>query len=515
MPERRDDGAATQRTDEIELQEALAQARAILSSTLDPVITIDGSGIVQSASDSVERVFGWSPRELVGRNVSVLMPPPHSERHDGYLDRYRRTGVTTILGRPREFEGLHRDGTTFPIEISISRVDLPGRDRPLFTGIVRDLTQRRQQEEELRRYRDHLEELVSERTRALESTHEQLRTADRLASIGTLAAGLGHDMNNVLLPVRCRLEALAAQGLPAPAVEHFEAVRKSVQYLQQLADGLHLLALDPGADLPAESTDLAEWWEQVGPLLARGLPRYVRLSTSWPRDLPAIGVPPHRLTQAALNLVVNAGEAVGPEGKVRVWAEPAEQGRFVRLGVTDNGHGMTPEVKRRALDPFFTTKTRGLGTGLGLSLVQAVARSAGGSIHIDSEPGQGTSVVLTLPAVAPAARDTAPAELCASVAVADPRLASLAGALLSAAGIEVRRNGAPDPGADLWITDGSGDAARLAVTQRPGRRRQVVVLGGGREAWTAVPAVFVPDPEDFEALREGIDKAISFLTGGS
>jgi PAS domain S-box-containing protein len=497
-----------QRRDERVLQEALAQARAVLASTLDPVLTIDAAGIIQSASASVERVFGWSPEELVGRNVRVLMPKPHSERHDGYLERYRRTGVTTILGRPREFEGLRRDGTTFPIEISVSRVDLP---RPLFTGIVRDLTQRRREEEELRRYRDRLEDLVKERTRELEASHEQLRTADRLASIGTLAAGLGHDMNNVLLPVRCRLDALAAQDLPPAAREHFDAVRKSVQYLQQLADGLHLLALDPQADLPAESTDLAEWWEQVGPLLARGLPRHVRLATSWPRQLPRVAVPAHRLTQAALNLVVNAGEAVGPEGAVRVWAEAFDHGAGVRLGVTDNGHGMRPEVKRRALDPFFTTKKRGLGTGLGLSLVQAVARSAGGSIDIESEPGRGTTVVLTLPAESRAGRAAGPAELRASVAVADRRLASLAEAIVAGAGIDVRHNGAPDPAADLWITDGTGEAARLAA-QSP-RRRQVVVLGAGGEAWTAVPAVFVTDPEDFEALRDAIGRAVTLLTG--
>jgi len=515
---------------ERELQDAVARYEAILASTQDPVLTVDAHGTIQATSDSVHRVFGWTPQELIGRNVNVLMPEPHRSRHDQYMADFRRTGEITILGRTREFEAVRKDGTHLPIELSVSRVDLPHGETALFTGIIRDITGRtraelalqeserrfreiqeevglaavmldtegtvtfcndyllhvtgwkrkevlghnwfrmilppdegpqaleafkagiaqgtilmhhedriqtrhgelriiawsntvlrdlqggiigvtgigaditeqRRAEEELREHREHLEELVAERTGELEASHEQLRLADRLASIGTLAAGLGHDMNNVLLPIRFRLDALHAKDLPDHARTHFVEVRKSVEYLQQLADGLHLLSLDPeDAEASAAGTDVTAWWEQVGTLLARGLPKHVRLATSWPSNLPPLAVAPHRLTQAVLNLVVNAGEAVGEDGKVRVWAEPFEDRRFVRLGVTDNGHGMTPQVKRRALDPFFTTKTRGLGTGLGLSLVQGVARSAGGTVQIDSAPGGGATIVLTLPAHLP------------------------------------------------------------------------------------------------------------------
>jgi signal transduction histidine kinase len=384
----------------------------------------------------------------------------------------------------------------------------------LFTGIIRDLTQRKEAEVELHRYREHLEELVTERTDELEASNEQLRLADRLASIGTLAAGLGHDMNNVLLPIRCRLDALDADELPETSRQHFEQVRKSVQYLQQLADGLHLLSLDPeDAEASLEGTNLPEWWEQVGPLLARALPRDVRLATSWPSSLPAVAVPPHRLTQAILNLVVNAGEAVGENGKVRIWSHRADDRRFVCLGVTDNGPGMTPDVKRRALDPFFTTKKRGLGTGLGMSLVQGVARSAGGSLTIESEPGRGTTIVLELP-VASIAPDEIPV-LRAAVSMADTRLASFTSTLLEAGGFTVSRNEPGDPGdGNVWLTDATPKAiqpARAFLEADP--RRAVLALGLAGPEWERLGAVLLDDPENFEALRDCVVKAMFVVNG--
>lgn len=809
MLKQADQGIATEGIDR---DAALARYRAILASILDPVITIDAHGTIRAASNSVEGTFGWTPAQLVGRDISVLMPEPHRSRHPGYLAEYRRTGETSILGRTREFEGLRRDGTTFPLEISVSRVDIPGGDEPLFTGVLRDISPRKRAEralyeserrfrkiledvklvavtldidgrvtfvndfllhltgwrrdelvgrdwfdvfvpdderqrvretfangirraeiephyenhiltrsgarrliawnntvlrdpegrvvgatgigadigerrraekelrllqsltlaiaragglhtamvttleqiceatgwsygeawlpgadgtvlestpawhardarlagfasttrgtrfargeglpgrawasrrpewlgdlssenlfgrseaaslagfqagvavpilsggeviavvaffmtepreedrrqldlvsaavaslgpvierksadDELRRHREQLEELVAERTKELEASHVQLRLADRLASIGTLAAGVGHDMNNVLLPVRCRLDALDAQNLTPKARKHFSEVRKSVAYLQQLADGLHMLSLDPvHADGAGECTELDEWWDRMGPLLARGLPRHVRLATSWPSNLPPVAVAPQGMTQAVLNLVVNAGEAVGEDGKVRIWAEPDADRQFVRLGVSDNGRGMSPEVRRRALDPFFTTKARDLGTGLGLSLVQGVAGSAGGSVEIDSAEGKGTTIVLTLPlkqAVAPRAAE-AP-NLAAAVSVADARLSSFASTLLEAWGFDVRRAGAEGPaGCDLWVTDATPRACDQAAAYLNDPGRRVLVLGACSSGWRATGATVVEDPQDFEALREGICDAATYLCG--
>ncbi|MHC4427927.1 MAG: two-component system sensor histidine kinase NtrB [Planctomycetota bacterium] len=496
---------------EEELRHMVARYEAILASTLDPVITIDSHGVIVAASDSTERVFGWTPEELVGRDVSVLMPEPHRGRHPEYLERYRRTGETTILGRPRELEAVRRDGSIIPIELCVGRAEVPGGE-PLFTGIIRDITEHKRAEDELRRYREHLEELVEERTSNLEASHEQLRLADRLASIGTLAAGLGHDMANILLPLRCRLDVLDAAQLPDALHQHFDAVRKSADYLQELADGLHLLSLDPeDAEASSEGTDLVAWWAQLGPLLARGLHRHVDLTTSLPDDLPHAAVPPHRLTQAMLNLVVNAGEAAGEDGQVHVWAESIDGGSRVRLGVSDNGVGMTPEVRRRAFDPFFTTKKRGLGTGLGLSLVQGVAHSAGGDVAIESEPEKGTTVRITLPTQVPAMTTEGDENrLRATVALLDPRIATLVSSLLETAGFEIHLDpgGGPD-GSDLWVTDSSSEALALVRAGRTTPPRRMLVAGSGPDGLPEPHrSAIIQDPEDLEAWRVGIDTAL-------
>lgn len=503
---------------EDELRGATARYRAILASTLDPVVTIDARGVIQAASDSVRRVFGWTPDDLVGQNVNILMPEPHRSSHDDYLAEYRRTGVTNILGRTREFQAARKDGTTFPIELAVSRVDLPDSEHPLFTGIIRDITERKKAEDELRQHREHLTELVAERTRELRMSHEQLRQADRLASIGTLAAGLGHDMNNVLLPIRSRLDVLETSDLPPDSLRQLDSIRKSVEYLQHLSDSLHLLALDPSdAEASPAATDLSSWWEQVAPLLGRSVPKPVRLAMSLPGNLPPVAVAPHRLTQAVLNLLVNAGEAVGDDGKVRLWAEALDGGRSVRFSVSDNGEGMTPEVSQRALDPFFTTKKRGLGTGLGLALVHGIVKSAGGAVTIDSEPGHGTTIGLTLPAkLSKLQRDprVATPALAAVVSVTDRRLSSFASTLLENAGFHVQLDESADPGSSrLWITDPSAGALRAAPGYLADSSRQIIVVGGASRAWADLGADVVSDPQDFETLRDHIHQAAERLTG--
>ncbi len=367
------------------LREGNEKMRAILDTAVDAIITIDRRGVMTSVNPAVERVFGYAPSELVGRNVSVLMPSPDRERHDGYIERYIKTGERRVIGIGREALARRKDGTTFPIELAISEID----HRSEFTGIVRDISERKAGE-------------------------AKLRESDRLASIGTLAAGLGHDMNNVLLPVRARLNALRAAGEAGRLGEadraHVEELRRSVSYLQQLADGLHFLAMDPEADGSGPggraSTDLARWWGQVGVLLSKPVPRHVRVASLFPAGLGPVAITSHALTQAVLNLVVNAGEAIPApgarsrrQGVVKVWARAAADGRgpWVRVGVTDNGVGMTEDVRRRAFEMFFTTKPRGLGTGLGLPLVRKVVERAGGRVEIESAPGVGTTVTLVLP----------------------------------------------------------------------------------------------------------------------
>jgi PAS domain S-box-containing protein len=184
--------AATSQTDlalsgwaraEDALLQSEARLRAVLETAVDAIITIDGRGTIQSVNPATVRLFGYVAAQMIGQNVKMLMPSPYQEEHDGYLERYLRTGQKRIIGIGREVQARRKDGTVFPIDLAVSEVE-PGK---LFTGIIRDISERRFAE-------------------------ARLREADRMASIGALAAGLGHDMNNVLLPVRAHLNALKATG---------------------------------------------------------------------------------------------------------------------------------------------------------------------------------------------------------------------------------------------------------------------------------------------------------------
>jgi two-component system CheB/CheR fusion protein len=487
---------------EQELRDTKDRLRAILQTAVDSIITINERGVIQSVNPATVRTFGYAEAEMIGKNISMLMPAPYHEEHDGYLARYHKTGERRIIGVGREVEARRKDGSVFPIDLAVSEV-VPGK---LFTGMIRDITERRR-------------------------AAMQLQHADRLASIGTLAAGLGHDMNNVLLPVRAHLNALRAAKKPVVLAEgrkHVEEVAKSVSYLQQLADGLHFLAMDPELDDDArgagDTTDLRQWWSQAGVLISKGVPKHVRVTASIPEGLPRVAVAAHALTQAVLNLVVNAGDAVPTtkerkrrQGSVRVWARHDAGTGMVRLGVTDNGRGMTEEVKRRAFEMFFTTKVRGLGTGLGLALVQRVALGAGGKVEVESEVGKGTTVTMVLKAVG-AETGRSEDKPVAIISVADGRAGALARHILESSGARVSDKADPD-GADVWFVDPGESALRQAKAWRAAHPHARLVLAGApgkdlAKAWEKLGPIMVEKAGDFESLRSALARALPARSPG-
>jgi hypothetical protein len=245
----------------------------------------------------------------------------------------------------------------------------------------------------------------------------------------------------------------------------------------------------------------------------------VKVESDLPADLPPVNVPPHRLTQAVLNLVVNAGEAIAGEGLVKVVARtlhPGALGQQVQLSVSDNGEGMPPEVRSRALDPFFTTKKRGIGTGLGLSLVQGVMVSAGGKVEIESRVGHGTCVTLTMPA--PQMPDAVSLiSHRAEVSLRDPRAASFVAALLQSAGYEVQygdpsHNGRTAPSGGLWITEPSLIGPQSAKRWlRADRRRRVILFSPRMDEWAALGVLFVTDTSDFNIIRRTLAEALQSI----
>lgn len=461
--------------------------RAVLESAVDAIITIDHRGIVHSVNPATERMFGYTAAEIVGNNVSMLMPSPYHEEHDEYLGRYLRTGEKHIIGIGREVEARRKDGTVFAIDLAVSEVE-PGR---IFTGIVRDISDRKLAE-------------------------ARVREADRMASLGTLAAGLGHDMNNMLLPVRAHLNALRNACSDAPEqCDHVEKIQKGVAYLQQLADGLHFLAMNPEKEEDAQGvTDLKTWWGQTGALLSKAVPKHVTVVTSFPDHLPEVKIAAHALTQAILNLVVNAGEAIPVErsmpGKVHIRAEQTGAGDMIAISVADNGTGMSEEVKRRAFDMFFTTKIRGLGTGLGLALVRKVVEQAGGTVEVQSALGKGTTVTLKIPA---GRSDDQALALRAALTIRDGRFAALLRNLLEVSGTELAGDAA-EPNVHIWIADPGIVTAANALTWREAHPAGHIVLFGEpadseQDAWDSLDPFIIYDETDLEAVREAIGDALA------
>jgi 5-methyltetrahydropteroyltriglutamate--homocysteine methyltransferase len=398
-------------------------------------------------------------RPFVVNDVDTHSPPV------GDPVAYRATQIQAVICVP-----LHKSGR-FVAAMAVHSVT-PRRWRPEEVELVQlvadrcwESIERARVARELARHRDQLQELVAERTAELQRASERLRISERMASLGTLAAGLGHDMGNLLFPLRVRLETLEEMDLPEAARVELAGIRGTADYIKRLTGGLRLLAVDPTRSVDAESTDLRTWWEEVEALLHNALPQGVALTSRLPSGECWVRMGRAPLTQVIFNLVQNAGDAMRSirPGQVSVWAEC--DGERVRVGVTDNGPGMAPEVQRQCMEPFFTTKPRGLSTGLGLVLVYGLVKEAGGTVDLASEPGRGTTFLLSLRKdERPVPKRSAVAPRRAAVDVADPRIRSIVSTELRTLGYEVHTGPVtPERPVNLMVTDRLVGATSVAT----------------------------------------------------
>ena len=351
---------------------------AILKTAVDAIVTIDQRGIVQHVNQAFEKLFGFLPAEVVGRNISILMPEPDGSAHDGYLQRYNETGKAAIIGVGRQVMGRRKNGTLIPIDLAVSEVKIG--ERVLFTGIMRDMTERHQREIDLR------------------AAQEKLIQSERLAAIGQMVTGLAHESRNALQRSRACLDMLSLDLESAP--EQQDLVRRSrsaLLELQTLYEEVRNYAAPIQLERSRQSLPkiLNEVW---GNLVDQWRSLHVHLVVKCDSDLE-INCDKHRIGQVVRNLFENSLCVSPKNSQIHVVCEVIqdENHPLVRVAVTDQGPGLNEEQMAKIFEPFFTTKTK--GTGLGMAICQRILEAHGGRIYVADtrEHGGGATIVFELP----------------------------------------------------------------------------------------------------------------------
>ena len=398
-----------------------ANFRGVLEAAGDASVAVDRGGLIALVNEEAEELFGYTSGELIDQPVDVLVPQP-TPRPPAQKGSRRAGGQDTIqtgVGTP--LEGRRKDGSEFPVEISLSAIETD--KGPLVSAAIRDAsdrveTRREQGRAEVQRERDLLES-------RLHQTH-------RLESLGQLAGGVAHDFNNLLAAILIYVgfvaEEVAAEleTRPADARTRLTAVLSDVAQIGAAADraaGLthQLLAFARREVRHLEVLDINDVVAEVESLLRRTIGEHVKLITLGARDLRAVRADRGQVEQILINLAVNARDAMPNGGTLTVAtanfavnnefaaSHPlVRAGSYVRLRVTDTGAGMDTETLERAFEPFFSTKPKDKGTGLGLATVYGIVNQTAGMIELSSDVGVGTSVTILLPSVAAAVTEPDP-----------------------------------------------------------------------------------------------------------
>ncbi|MCU0588654.1 MAG: PAS domain S-box protein [Syntrophobacteraceae bacterium] len=344
----------------------------ILESVTDAVVTIDEHHRVLLCNRAAEELFGYSCREILGRDASPLIPNPHQTLHRSYIERYLQTGIPRVIGKSRECFAQHRLGHTIPVEISYSVSRTVGR--LYFTAVIRDISERK-----------HIE--------------RELRFLERLADVGKAVAQVSHEIRKPLM----LMGGFARQVRDSSVLEGDEGLRRKlgiivdeVGRLETLLNSVRLLTRPAGSSRKAP-LDINRLIEEVGVLmepLLQGQAIEVALDLD-PEPLDIEG-DADQLKQVLLNLLQNAVDAMNGAGRLRVWS--LKRSGLVEVGIQDSGSGIPESVQERIFDPFFTTKAD--GSGLGLAISRSIVQDHGGSLRLESTPDQGTTFIIGIPLAA-------------------------------------------------------------------------------------------------------------------
>jgi PAS domain S-box-containing protein len=361
--------ATTRKKSEEEMRRSESWLHNLIATTQDAVLSIDRRGCIVLFNVAAERIFGYSADEIVGRKVNELMAEPYASEHDGYIARYERTGEARAIGRIRSVTAKRKSGDLFPIELSVTEIEVDQEVH--YAAFIRD---------------------ISEKARL----QDQLVERERLATIGTTAAKIGHELANPLngmsLTVQLLEQRLYRQPSPpdSQVTATVQRLRNEISRLNQLAGEFRTIARRERYDF--QSTQLADLIDDVIKIQRPHLAELnIEVEQLIPSGLPNLELDPDKIKQALLNLVKNATEAMPGGGKIKIEALAID--RAIAIEVTDTGTGIPLDID--AFEPFVTTKKE--GTGIGLVIVRQVVTAHGGQISYRSRPGEGTTFRIELP----------------------------------------------------------------------------------------------------------------------
>jgi two-component system, LuxR family, sensor kinase FixL len=366
-----------------EAQARSSHLQSILDSIPDATIVINEGGIIQTFSAAAERLFGYAAADVVAKNVKTLMPSPYREDHDGYLQRYLRTGERRIIGIGRVVVGQRKDGSTFPMELAVGEMQV--RNQRFFTGFIRDLTERQQTEVRL-------QELQAE-----------LVHMSRLTAMGEMASALAHELNQPLSAIANYMKG-SRRLLESPSDQTTGMVRDAMDKAadQALRAGEIIRRLRDfvaRGESERRVEDVKKLVEEASALALVGAKdKGVRIRFAFAPRLDYVLADKVQIQQVLLNLIRNAIEAMEnePIRELIIATSPA-QDRMAEIRVSDTGPGIAPEISAQLFQPFVTTKSHGMGVGLSIS--RTIIEAHGGSIVQRPNPGGGTVFSFTLPAV--------------------------------------------------------------------------------------------------------------------
>src|SRR3954469_20614346 len=356
--------------------------RSILDTVPDAMIVIDERGIMQFFSSAAERQFGYAAPEAIGTNISALMPEPDRSRHDGYLARYLKTGERRIIGIGRIVTGMRRDGTTFPMHLTIGEMQSDGQ--PYFTGFVRDLTEQQQTQARL-------QELQSE-----------LVHVSRLSAMGEMASVLAHELNQPLSAISNYMKGsrrllAASTDVNAPKIE--AALDRAAEQAIRAGDIIRRLRNFVAREASEKRVEsLSKLLEEAGALgLTGAREQGVLLRFNLDPTCDLVLADRVQIQQVLVNLFRNALEAMAGSAHRELIATNARAADdMIEIAVSDTGHGFGHDAQVNLFQPFFTTKETGMGVGLSIS--RTIIDTHGGRMWAETNEAGGATFRFTLPA---------------------------------------------------------------------------------------------------------------------